>query len=140
MLVKTGRIASLGYIVYSAITDIKFHLNKNDVAADNANAVLADFTEADFDGYGEKTAVTFPTPTINTDGAAETLSPTLTWTAGGAISGAQTIYGIYATITPQTGGADVLLWYDRFAASITLVNPGELVEKKVKFLDTNYAP
>ena len=139
MLVNTGRIAALDYLLDIAVTSITIRLYQNDFAGGNAAATMASLTEADFAGYAAKDAVEFPAAAINGDGAGESLSDTLTWT-NTAPSGSQTIYGIYATVFDPVSEEEVLFWYDRFAASITLAAAGQVVEKKVKFLDTNYAP
>lgn len=139
MIVKTGRKAALNYLKEASVTQLKIGLFKNDWAEDNITTVLSDLEEADFVGYARKSGVSFPDVAINGDDDGETLSPILTWTAGELVEPA-TLYGIFVTVYDPVEEEEVLMWYDKFAATTTLVLEGEVVQKRIKFLDTNYAP
>ena len=57
------------------------------------NSVLADFTEADFDGYAPQTPVWGASIQNGVEDVA--LAPVATFTAGAGLAGPQTIYGYY---------------------------------------------
>jgi len=140
MVPEFGRLLAMR-VVIAAAQNLQVHLFKNDpTPPDDKDVVIADLDEADFDGYDPIDSIAFPTPAINGDDAAETLSPTLTWETTGTGELPQTIYGMYATINDPAGGGNKLFWFERFDAPVSLVGTGEQVVKKLKLLDTNYQP
>lgn len=112
----------------------RIKLAQNNPAHADDDVVLTDLTEADFDGYAalDTSAWDLSSLATNGDGVAEFLSPTLTWTAGAGISGAQTIYGMWIEIT--INGTDYLLaWWLRFADPFTFAVPDQFLEKTIDF-------
>lgn len=131
MLPKVARISLLEYLLSDPGLNAKFRLVANNVVVADKDVTLADIIEATFVGYAALTGIVFPTPIIDFAEHGDTISPTLTWTAG-AIVGPQTIYAMYITVT--MGGLDELLWFRRFGIPTVLMNPGEQVQKKANML------
>lgn len=85
------------------------HLFKNDLVP-APNTVLADFTEADFDGYAASAAIVWGDPYQNELNQSTILGDAKTFTATGATT-PNDIYGYYIT---DAGGTELLL-SERFA-------------------------
>ncbi len=118
-----------------------YHLSTNVPAGDPAEVVEADFTECDFDGYGVINNPTYPDPSINGDGRGELVSPSLIWTAGSGIAGAQTAKAIYFCCdTELVAGVDKLMWWQELDPWVTVANEGETIEQIITWLDRNFTP
>lgn len=121
-----------------AVIKIRLYKALSGTAGDDAGHILSDFTEADFAGYAALTGSVFGAPSINGSSEGETDSTLLTWTRSSTGS-PQTILGIYIT-WHLTSGGDKLIFMHHFAASVTLVNAGEVIEKYVNLFDANLVP
>lgn len=76
------------------------HLYDNNVIFDRTK-VLADYNEASFVGYSSVGPLSWPAPSINLDGKAESDSGPLAWNFA-AGSGTAIVFGIYFTDDPPT--------------------------------------
>lgn len=95
----------------------------NDPGTITVATVIADLTEATFDGYS---AVALSSPVVlppSSDIVAAKF-PACTFTAGASISTVD-IYGYY--VRANYGGGDVLLWAEKFVAPITLSIVGQSI-------------
>jgi hypothetical protein len=89
-------------------------LFQNNVNA-SRNSVLADFTEADFDGYAEQLPSWNPAIQNGVEDVA--LADVLTFTAGAGLAGPQTIYGYF--VLDDNGD---LAWAETFADGPTTIS------------------
>lgn len=139
MVPKEGRVvvAMLATFLKWA-SRFRVRLAKAIGAGADQDLVLASFTECDFDGYAYIDNPLFPTPTINGDDRAETLSPLLTWTAGAGIT-SQTIKAVYVEMETMDASF-YLLWFQRLSPSVTLAAPGEVFQRKIDILADNLVP
>lgn len=87
---------------------LKIKLYKNNHTPADADTV-ADYTEADFDGYASKNLTAFGAAFLNASNKGETDHTILTWTDTGAVT-PNSIYGYYVT---TAGGA--LLWAEKLS-------------------------
>ena len=96
--------------------DYTLYLYQNDYTP-VSGSTLANFTEADFDGYTIMTLsqATWASVSLNGSGKAESSYTQQSWTCG---STGNTIYGYY--ITGNTSGE--LLWAEKFGSSKALTN------------------
>lgn len=108
----TKLLASAGYI-----TGGKIHLYKTSISL-SGTTVLADFTEADYDGYAAATVTTWNSPVINVDGKAEATAPGTFFSPTGSTT-PNTIYGYY--FTDSTGG--ILLFAESFDTPQNMSGP-----------------
>lgn len=138
MFLDEGLIREVKALLDDSALSVKVRLFTGGPTITNAS-VWADFTEATFSGYAAISAagIAFPTPTIAGDGAATTVSPLITFTAGGGIAGLETITGIMLTVEPPTGGT-FGLWAELFGTPVDVQFPGDTVEKKITVKKRNY--
>lgn len=139
MTPKEGRKYILKNLLITHANDLYIRLATNIPAGSADDVELADLTEATFPGYSQLHAVVFPDPTINGSAEGETESPTLTWTGGGGVVTPETITGLYVVFIDPSFVEHLIFW-EPFAASITIAADGEQVQKKLKILDNNYTP
>jgi len=92
------------------------HLFKNNFVPVEAQ-VLADFVEADFDGYAAQTLAAWGTVALNVDGDAQMVHTPIVWTHDGGATGCD-VYGYYVV---DAAGL-VLLWAERNAAGPVLMD------------------
>lgn len=118
--------------------DCQVRLFQNDPAGADADIVLTDLEEADFDGYAALDDVTWETVETNGDGDAETISEVLSWERTAGAGGSQTVYGIYMTFTSFDTN-DRLLWFARFASPFTFGTVGTVLEKTINWKAKNVA-
>lgn len=93
---------------------VHIRLFKNDLTP-TPDTVVADLTEADFDGYADFGPVVWGAVFTNPDGYAEIVGGVAQFTDTGAVT-PNTIYGYYATDAAGTG----LFWAERFEDPITM--------------------
>jgi len=103
-----ARLLEKGLDGLTATVDL--HLYQNDVAP-SPTSVLADFAEADYDGYAAE-AITPTTWPVFLQGIAQAVAvgPAIVFTPTGSVT-PNVIYGYY--VTDNTGAR--LLWGERFA-------------------------
>lgn len=138
MVPKVGRILLLNILRGATHNTPTIHLSKTAPAPADADVVLDDFDEADFDGYAPQTPV-WGVPAL--DGSFVAYSETLVvdFIAGALIVAPQTIHAVYVTWPdPTAAGADALLYFERLVPTVTLVNPGEKVSRVCKMGDTDF--
>jgi hypothetical protein len=137
MIVDEGLITLLKFILRDAEIDAKIGLYVSNTTP-SASTVMADLTEATFDSYARKTAVsiTWPDPAINLDGNAESDGPTLTWTTLAENSPAQTVYGLFVVIDDNAAN-EKLLFAHRFATEIVVEHIGDNVQKKLNWFSSD---
>lgn len=100
---------------------VYLHLYQNDRTPANAD-VLADYTDATFDGYVELPLDAFSVP-ITVSGRAFIAMGLQVFTMTGAVT-PNNIYGYYVVNNAQTG----LLWAERFSSVPIVMNgPGDVV-------------
>ncbi len=119
----------------------EYRLAQNVPSGDPLDVVAADFTECDFDGYAAVQNPTIDDPTINGSNQGKMVTPTLTWTAGSGISGAQTAKAIYfMSDTEVITGVDKLMWWQELDPWVTVASEGEEINQIITFLDRNFTP
>jgi len=121
MLVYTqaGVTALLADAVAGVLDGCKLKLFQNDFHP-SAFSVAADFTIADYTGYGDKTiAAADWNPIIQPDGSAGIVGPGEFFDATGTAT-PNTIYGYYVTDSAGTS----VLWAERFDAPVGITGPG----------------
>jgi hypothetical protein len=97
-----------------------FHLFQTPITLARSLTV-ADMTELAMDGYADLVLAGGLPPAIDSNGAATSIWPQWTVTAGGGLASPVTSYGVYAT-----GGADdELLWLQVFDEPLTWNAPGD---------------
>lgn len=140
MVPKTSRKDVLDALMGVGRNQISIKLCKNNPAPADADVVLADLTQCDFDGYAALVPV-WGAPALDGGNVAWSETGVLEWTAGVGLAGPQTIYGVYATIVDPLGGLVVrMLWFDRLVATVTLAAPGQKFRRICTMQCTNYAP
>lgn len=88
---------------------VELHLYKNDVAP-TPTSILADFTEADFDGYGPETITPVSWPIfLKGISQAVAVGPAIVFSPTGSVT-PNLVYGYF--VTDSTGAR--LLWGERF--------------------------
>lgn len=132
---KVGKKLALRHLFwnYTSLGSMKLKLAKDIAAVDDDDVVLGDIDECDFDGYAAVSDPGFEDPTIDGSDRGDMLSDLFTWTAGAGIAAPQTIVGMY--ITEVLDGNETLLWFKRLASTVTLANPDEVFERKLRFKD-----
>lgn len=137
MVPHEGRLAALRLLLkIDELTNLRVRLAKTIAAGPDDELELSDFTECDFDGYAEKVNPVFDAPAINGTEDGESLSELLTWTAGAGLAAPQTIVGVYMVYDFDVA-TDRLLWFARVSPTVTLANPAEVFERKIKFLSND---
>ena len=129
MLVNEGFVRLLKKILLDSDVNFAVRLFKAGPGAIALTTVIGDLTECDFPGYAAKTAIAFPTPTINGSNEAESDGPDLVWTRG-AGAGSQQAKGIYATFEDDTGTTR-LLFAEFFTAPVTIDTAGQTVTRSI---------
>lgn len=138
MFPDEGVLNILAYILASGDIDLKYRLFKTNITID-ANTVLADFTECDFDGYAPLDSVTEPAVTVNGSHEANSIGDLLTWTCTATMTPPQQAWGMYVTFT-DLGTHDALLMAWTFDAPISIAFSGDQVKKKVNWYAKDFAP
>jgi len=133
-LTETARVSILQAIL-DGLGSPMIRLSKTNPAVTEAEAVITDFTEADFEGYAAKDLSAFAAASLNGADQGQTDSSVLTWTRT-STGTAQTLYWLYITWDPL-GEGDELLACHKFAASGTLVNADEEVNKQISLYCDN---
>lgn len=103
----------------------RLHLFKNNhtpLYTDTA----ADYTEADFSGYGAYQALAWGSAFVNGSNEGEIDATALTWTHNGGGT-ANTVYGVYIT-----DGANALMYAERFAAPVSMSANGDKITYTAK--------
>lgn len=121
-VVDQGKIAFVDLLrLYWNTATLELRLFKNDrVPADGDT--LADYTEADFDGYLPKLANAWSLPTIVAGRAMSAMAPQV-WVCTGATT-PNNVYGILAIEV----GLNELRWAERFAsAPIVMDQAGDII-------------
>lgn len=133
-ITNTAKVSILQAILDGLGTPM-IRLSQNNPAVTEAAAVITDFTEADFAGYAAKDLSDFAAAALNGSDQGESDSDVLTWTRS-STGTAQTVYWLYITWDPL-GTGDELLACHKFAASVTVVNSGEEVNKQINLYCDN---
>lgn len=121
-------------------SQLEIRLCKNNPAPADADVVIGDLTECDFDGYALQQPA-WGAAAIDGASVASVETGVLEFTAGAGLAAPQTVYGVYATAIRTTqDNVRRLVWWDRLDATVTLSNPGEMFRRVCKMQDTNYAP
>ncbi len=136
---KEGRKFILDKLLVVDANNIYIRLAKNNPSGAPEDVTFADLTEATFAGYSAIHAPAFPSATLNGSDQGETISPTLTWTSGGGVSGTETIYGLYVDYYDGSFVSHLLEWVP-FAAPITISMDGQTIEKKLRMVCGNLVP
>lgn len=138
MVPKQSRLLLLNVIRGAGLNVPRARLAKVAPIPADADCVLADFTECDFDGYGSQTPP-WGAPALDGGFVAYMQTGLVVWTAGALIAAPQTIYAVYVTyLDPTAGDTETLLFFERLTPTVTLVNPGETLTRTLKFGDTNF--
>lgn len=99
--------------------DFELHLYKNDYTPVD-DSELADFTEADFEGYASEALTNWVAAVTDANGRAFTHADSLTFTKGtGGVS--NTVYGYYVVNASNSE----LVWAERFLAGIVMDTDGK---------------
>lgn len=138
MICKQGAIDLLAMVLSDPDLAATIRLAQNNPSTADADLILSDLTECDFDGYAPFLASALPAPTLNASDQAESDSDTLEVTAGAGVV-EQTAYLVYVTYSIPLGG-ESLLGVQRFFSGRTVVNPGDKIRFKVKFFAFNSNP
>lgn len=122
-------LAALSARPAAALLDVPTaHLFVNDFNP-AAGTVVADFTEATFNGYAADPLGTLLGPVTLSDGK-RAMHVEVDFTAGGAIvAPGEVAYGVYVTDTAGT----VLYWSGRFANPVPFANPGDFLSLDLVF-------
>jgi len=86
----------------------------------NANQVVGDFTEADFDGYAQSTAAVWGDAITDVAGETAVYADTKQFTATGGVT-TNTIYGYYVLDSTATK----VLWAERFEDPVIVTAAGQ---------------
>lgn len=137
MVPKQARLLVLNILRGAALNVPKVRLAKAAPAPADEDCVLADFTEADFDGYAAQNPP-WGAPALDGSFIGNMVTGVVTFTAGGALAGPQTIHAVYVTYPdPTDAGTEKLLFFERLSPTVTVSNPGEEVARIIKMSDTN---
>lgn len=127
---KEGRRLVINKLLNNGGTT-KVKLFKNNIVPD-ADTVLGDLTEADFDGYAELNP-TGTAATINGSNQGEVEYDALTFTRA-STGAAQTIYGYYLKAVDDFANPYLLL-VELFPAPVVVTNLGEAVVFNLRLFD-----
>ena len=128
----------LDFLLDSPDIEVTYHLFKNNVTIDE-DTVLADLTEADFDGYAALDAVNEPEPTINGSDEAQSLGEELEWVKTGAPEAVQQIYGVYVTFQNEVPATKLFAAFN-LPAPVAIAVAGNNVKVKVDWYAKNFTP
>lgn len=138
MVPKQSRLLVMNLLRGAGLNAPKVRLAKALPGVADVDAVLGDFTEADFDGYAMQQPA-WGAPALDGGFVAQMVTGVVTFTAGAMIAAPQTIYAVYVTLPdPTAAGAETLLYCEYITPTVTLVNPGEVFSKIMKLSDTNF--
>lgn len=138
MVPKNSRLLVMNIIRGGAFTTPTVRLAKANPVPADADMTLADFTEADFDGYAAQNPA-WGAPALDGAFIANMVTGVVTFTAGAGLASPQTIYAVYVTFPdPTAGGAPDLLYFERLVPTVTLSNPFEELSRILKLADTNF--
>lgn len=116
---EQGWLAAMTNVVAGGVL-YRIHLYQNNYIP-TIFSTVADFTEADFSGYGTSIVLTWGVPFINGSNQAEIDALAVTWTRSGGPT-SNTVYGIYVT-----DNAGNLAYAERFPAPINMVSIGDAI-------------
>jgi len=134
MIANDGIKALIERICNSSSDNCKVRLFINDITP------VATTTADDFSNPGNTYTpnnvqnlrdFTWPAPTINGSGQAESDGPEITWTCS-SFTSPETIYGLYVTIWDSTS-TQWLLFAARFATPVTISASGDSITKKINW-------
>lgn len=140
MITKEGAKGILRCIFAKSITSGKIRLCKNNPAPADADLVIGDLTEADFDGYAEVdiSVPSWPSPVTNVSNEAESDGPEISFIAGGGLVAAQTCYGVYVAL--DDGGGEFLFAFGRFSPGKVVSAPTDTIKVTLNWFAWNGTP
>lgn len=90
---NVGKIIALANLTGGTLT---YHLFQAG-PTDDRNAILADFTESDYEGYADQIATSWTTPVIDVNNYADSTADVMIWQPTGGSQPAQDALGYYVT-------------------------------------------
>lgn len=128
MAIQVPNVAELPQldVIRDLITAAEIKLFKNNLTI-SATTVLADFTEANYSGYGGGQTPAWTAVATDGSGRAHTTSDVMTWShSGGGTS--NTIYGYYCE-SPTDG----LLFAEKFATAIVMDDATDVFNLQIDY-------
>lgn len=141
MVSQEARKALLKQILADPNLLAKVRLSKVAAVHNDELTILADFTEADFQGYSSViyTVIHDGSSNINANLQAETGLKEFVFSAGLALAAQQTCFAAYITYTDFTN-TQRLLWHEFFAVPKIINAPDDEIGVKIDWFLTNLVP